>query len=269
MELNNAHVVVTGGSRGIGASLARAYAAQGARVTVVARSAEALQAVANEVGGNAHVADLADSSVVDTLIADLEAAYGPIDVLVNNAGVETVDPIATVDVEAVRATARLNLETPMILTRQVLPGMLARQNGALVFTSSMAGTSGFGGMGPYCATKAGINNFVATLRIELKNTPIRTTLTAPGPVDTGMWDNVENASPSVQRTVKRFNALQLIPKTTPEKLAARVVAASKSGRRHVRHPRRLTLNFWLGESPRRLTEWLTIGVKFDPLDKNQ
>jgi hypothetical protein len=82
-----------------------------------------------------------------------------------------------------------------------------------------------------------------------------------------MWDAVESASPSVQRTNNRFQKLQLIPETTPERLARRVVAATASGRRHVRHPRRLVLNFWLGESPRRLTELLLTGVKIDPLDK--
>jgi len=267
MDLKGARVLVTGGSRGIGAALASAYAEAGASVIVAARSVGDLADVAERIGGTAHVADLSDPAVVDGLVAAVEAAHGPIDVLVNNAGIETVDPVATVDPDSVRAAARVNLEAPMVLTRRVLPGMLDRNRGAIVFMSSLAGTAGFPGMGPYCATKAGLNNFAASLRIELKGTPISTTLVAPGPVDTRMWDAVESASPSVQRTNNRFQKLQLIPKTTPERLARRVVAATASGRRHVRHPRRLTLNFWLGESPRRLTELLLTGVKIDPLDK--
>tara|TARA_Y100000294_G_scaffold24270_1_gene20690 strand:+ start:16213 stop:17022 length:810 start_codon:yes stop_codon:yes gene_type:complete len=267
MELEGALVLVTGGSRGIGAALAFAYADEGASVVVAARSEGDLRQVAERIGGVAHVADLSDPEVVDGLVAAVEAAYGPVDVLVNNAGIETVDPVATVDPDSVRTAARVNLEAPMVLTRRVLPGMLERNRGAVVFMSSLAGTAGFPGMGPYCATKAGLNNFAASLRIELKGTPISTTLVAPGPVDTRMWDAVESASPSLQRTNNRFQKLQLIPKTTPDRLARRVVAATSSGRRHVRHPRRLALNFWLGETPRRLTELLLTGVRIDPLDR--
>jgi short-subunit dehydrogenase len=156
----------------------------------------------------------------------------------------------------------------MVLTRKVLPGMLERGRGHLVFTSSLAGTAGFPGMGPYCATKAGLNNFVSVLRIELKDTPIRTTLVAPGPVNTRMWDAVVEASPSVQRTVRRLDLLRLLPILSPERLAARVVAATLVGRRHVRHPRRLALNFLLGEAPRRITEATLAGVRIDPLDRS-
>ena len=266
MEIKNAQVLITGGSRGIGAALAREYSAKGARVIVTARSEEDLEKVATEINGIAHVADLSVSDHVDNLIQEIESSHGPIDILVNNAGIETVNPVATVDVEDIRAAARINLETPMVLTRQVLPGMINRGKGALVFLSSLAGTSGFAGMGPYCATKAGLNNFVAALRIELKNTPIHATLVAPGPVDTRMWDAVETASESIQRSVKRFENLGLLPKTSPERLAQRVVVATQNERRHVRHPHRLALNFWLGETPRRITEASMIGVKFNPLD---
>ncbi|MDC0245456.1 SDR family oxidoreductase [Acidimicrobiaceae bacterium] len=266
MDIKNAQVLVTGGSRGIGAALAHEYSAKGARVIVTARSGEDLERVATEINGVAHVADLSTAETVDNLIQEIESLYGPIDVLVNNAGVETVNPVATVATEDIRTAARINLETPMVLTRQVLPGMIERERGALVYLSSLAGTSGFAGMGPYCATKAGLNNFVAALRIELKNTPIHATLVAPGPVDTRMWDAVETASESIQRSVQRFENLGFLPKTTPEKLAKRVVLATQNKRRHVRHPHRLALNFWLGEAPRRITEASMIGVKFNPLD---
>ena len=267
MELDGARVLITGGSRGIGAAYASAFADRGAEVVVAARSGDDLAAVADRAGGHAVVADLTDPAVVDTLKAQVQAAHGPVDVLVNNAGIETTDPVAVVDPAMARAAVRLNLETPILLTRQALPGMLERGRGALVFTSSLAGTAGFPGMGPYCATKSGLNNFAASLRAELKGTPIRTTLVAPGPVDTRMWDAVADSSASMDRVVRRFERLQLIPKVSPEKLAAGVGAATEAGRRHVRHPRRLSLNFWLGESPRRITEWTLAGVKFDPRDR--
>jgi NAD(P)-dependent dehydrogenase (short-subunit alcohol dehydrogenase family) len=97
MELSGKHVVVTGGSRGIGENMAREFARRGAKVTVVARNVDALNRVAAEIAGNAVVADLTDDSVVDTLIENIERMHGPIDVLVNNAGLETSTPFAVED----------------------------------------------------------------------------------------------------------------------------------------------------------------------------
>lgn len=267
MDLKNRHVVVTGGSRGIGAAMARRFAAEGARVTVVARSAEALEAVAREIDGNAVVADLGDDAVVDGLIEKIEAQHGAIDVLVNNAGIETTMPFAVEDERAIRAVSRINLEVPMVLARQVLPRMLDRGTGHLVFVSSLAGTAGFPGMAPYCATKAGILNFVNALRRELHRAPVNVTVLAPGPVDTQMWDNVENSSPSVTRVVKRFQRLHLIPKAAPTDIARRTVDAVKHNRPNVRDPRRLSINFWLNAAPTRISNLAAIGVKFDPRDR--
>ena len=102
MELDGARVLVTGGSGGIGSALARAYAAAGAKVVVSARTAGKLADLADEIGGAFHVADLADPAVVEYIIEDVEAAHGPVDVLASNAGIETVDPVATIDPETVR-----------------------------------------------------------------------------------------------------------------------------------------------------------------------
>lgn len=267
MDLKNRHVVVTGGSRGIGAAMARRFAAEGARVTVVARSAESLDAIAREIDGNAVVADLSDDTVVDSLIERIETQHGPIDVLVNNAGIETTMPFAVEDERAIRAVSRINLEVPMLLSRRVLPRMLDRGAGHLVFVSSLAGTAGFPGMAPYCATKAGILNFVNALRRELHRSPVNITVLAPGPVDTQMWDNVENSSPSVTRVVKRFQRLRLIPKASPTDIARRTVNAVKRDKPNVRDPRRLSINFWLNAAPTRISNLAAVGVRFDPRDR--
>tara|TARA_B100000470_G_scaffold22317_1_gene14666 strand:+ start:2260 stop:3081 length:822 start_codon:yes stop_codon:yes gene_type:complete len=267
MDLDGARVLVTGGSRGIGAALARAYAAAGADVVVVARSESDLRTVADEVGGHAVVVDLSDPAAVEALVPRVEADLGPIDVLVNNAGVETVDMAAVIDPADVRTATRVNLEAPMVLTRYALPGMLDRGRGHIVYLSSIAGSSGFPSMATYCATKAGINGFVAALRMELKGSPVRTTLVAPGPVDTRMWDAVENSSSaSTQSVIDRLNLLRLMPKADPDRLARRVVRATSRRTRHVRTPRRLSANFMLGEASQRLTEVLLVGVHLDPSD---
>jgi short-subunit dehydrogenase len=269
MKVSGKHVVVTGGSRGIGEALAREFASRGARVTVVARSEESLRKVAAEIGGHAVVADLSDDSVVDGLIDRIEADHGAIDVLVNNAGLDTSTPFAVEDPREIRAVTRLNLETTLLLTRHVLPGMLERGAGHVVLVSSLAGTAGFPGMSTYCATKAGVLNFAASLERELRATDVDLTVLAPGPVDTRMWDSVEDSPPTVQQFVRRFQRLQLIPKADPVSIARRTVDAVEKRRSFVRHPRRLSLNFWLNMAPTRISNAAGIGLKFDPLDRGR
>jgi len=259
MQLRGAHVLITGASRGIGAALAHRFAGEGARVSLVARSADAIGQLAEQLGGRAFPADLLVPEEVDGLIERVEAEAGPVDVLVNNAGLESTRWLAVEPNETIRDVVRLNLEAPMVLTRAVLPGMLQRERGSLVFLSSLAGTSGFPGMSVYSGTKAGINNFVGALRLELRDTPVRATVVAPGPVDTQMWDTLEDAD-QFAHVLRRLNGLHVIPKKSPEYIAKRAVSAVAAGRRHVRTPRRLSAAFWLGETPRRVTELLLARV---------
>ena len=119
----------------------------------------------------------------------------------------------------------------MVLTRHVLPGMLARGRGHLVFLSSIAGTAGFPTMATYSATKAGVSNFVRSLRLELKATSIGTTTVAPGPVATRMWDAVEATSPSGRKVLARMNLVRMLPVAAPDRLARRVAGRAMSGRR--------------------------------------
>jgi short-subunit dehydrogenase len=266
MKLQGKHVVVTGGSRGIGEHIARHCAARGAQVTLVARNHDALERVAHSISANVFVADLSDDAVVDTLIAQIESQFGPIDVLVNNAGLETSTPFAVEDEREIRTVSRVNLEVPMLLTRHVLPQMLARNEGHIVFVSSLAGTAGFPGMAVYGATKAGILNFVNGLVRELKSTNVNITTLSPGPVATDMWRGIEGRQSSIQKIVKRYQRLQLIPTADPEKIARRTVDAVEKNAPFVRDPKRLSINFWLNHAPTRIANLASWGIKFDPLD---
>ncbi len=265
MDLRNAHVLVTGASRGIGAAMTRAFAEKGAKLSLAARSATTISDMADSIGGQAFPTDLLDPDQVDGLIPRVEHAAGPIDVLVNNAGLDTTAHFHTITPETIRDVVRLNLEAPMVLTRLVLPSMLDRNRGHLVFLSSLAGTGGLPGLAPYCGSKAGIDNFVSALRMELKDTAVATTVVAPGPVDTEMWDRLEDAQDVFGPMLKRMNHFQLLPKKTPGYIADQTVLAIKKGRRHVRTPRRLTSNFMLRETPGRLTELLLTGVPLGPI----
>lgn len=263
MQLEGAHVLITGASRGIGAAMARSFATAGARVSLAARSADVLAVVAADTKGTAFPVDLLDRAQVDALVARVEAEAGPIDVLINNAGLESTRLLQQEDVADIRDVVRLNLEVPMVLTRAALPGMLARGKGHFVYTSSLAGTAAFPGMTVYSGTKGGLNNFAAAVRLELRDTPLNVTLVAAGPVDTEMWDRLETHK-NFDPVLHRLRLLQLIPKKSPVVLADRTVAAVRADRRHVRVPRRQTLTFWLGEAPRRITELALIGVPFEP-----
>ena len=265
MKLQGAHVLVTGASRGIGHAMAEQFAKQGARVSVAARTSEAINGLAKRIKGTPFTVDLLDTAQVDDLIGRVEGAAGPIDVLVNNAGMETTKFFHHEDPALVRDVARLNFEVPLVLTRAALPGMLARGTGHLVYTSSLAGVGSFPTLAAYAGTKAGLTNFAASIRLELRDTPINVTVVAPGPVDTAMWDHLEEAADATAM-LKRLRTLQLIPQVTPERLGRRAVWAVKFNRRHVRTPRRLSSQFWLSEAPRRINELVLARVPMVPKD---
>lgn len=224
--------------------------------------------VAAEFGGHVHPVDLLDPAAVDRFIADVEAEHGPIDVLVNNAGIDAVDSAATADPEVIRQITRLNLEAPMVPTRHALPGMLQRRRGHLVFVSSLAGTGSYPTMSHYCSSKAGILNFAGSVRWEVRRHNVGVTILTPGPVATEMWARVADAQGSAAGVRQRFARLQMLVEVDPDDIAKRTVDAVIAGRRHVRHPARLSIAFWLDEAPRRLIELILTGVRYDPLEKS-
>jgi uncharacterized protein len=145
----------------------------------------------------------------------------------------------------------------------VLPGMLARKHGHIVNVSSTAACAAFSGMSLYASTKAGLTNFTAILRLELKGTLIRTTVVSMGPVTTDMLDAVNEFEPS-RRAFARFRHLQLMPNISRETLADAVVDAVRAEKRHVRLPKRAAIYPMLHEIPRRMVEWMLIGIPSRP-----
>ena len=131
--------IVTGASRGIGAAIATAFVERGATVALVARGAEALDELAGRLGGTAPPADLTDSGVVAGLLDRVEAEAGPVDVLVNNAGMEPTKAVWSMSATEVEAILRLNLVTPAELTRQAAVRFRPRGRGHIVNVSSLAG----------------------------------------------------------------------------------------------------------------------------------
>jgi short-subunit dehydrogenase len=182
------HVVITGASSGIGEALAREYLRRGASLTLVARRRGKLEELAEGHGDRCRVveADLtAHERACDWVDAAAEA-LGPIDVLVNNAGVQIVGRTVETSVEDGERMLRLNVFTPMRLTKRVLPAMLARGRGTIVDIASMAAIAPTPGMFYYNASKAALAAASESLRGELRGTGVHVLTVYPGPVRTPM-----------------------------------------------------------------------------------
>jgi short-subunit dehydrogenase len=259
MKLAGARVVVTGASRGIGAALATELARRGARVVLVARSAEPLEKLAASLGGEAFPADLCDASAIEPLVRAIEAG-GPIDVLVNNAGVDLTGDLVDLPTESIVQLVALNLTAPMLLCRAVVPAMVKQGRGHIVNVSSIAGTNALPGVAPYSASKAGLSHFTAGLRADLKGTPVTTTLAQIGPVESTMIESLRSHEPT-RRALRRLERLRLSFDLDMGVVVKALADAIEHEKRHVRLPRRDAMFPLIVEVPRRLTEFLLAGVK--------
>lgn len=223
-ELRGRNAILTGASRGLGVHIARALAREGINLALAARSADALEEVCEEVrsldvDAVALPADLADAAQVEALAEQAERALGDVDILVNNAGVEHTAPYEEYPLKRIIAAVEVNLLAAMLLTRAVLPGMLARGRGHIVNMSSLAGKIGFPCQTPYATTKAGLVMFTHSLRAELVDKPVGASVICPGFVaDAGMYARSERT---------REAAPRLLMPTTTDKVVAAVLKALK------------------------------------------
>ena len=185
--------LVTGASRGIGLAVAKALAASGWRVGLVARGAQALDDAARAVGGSAApmACDLSDERALRSLVDRVSESFGGApEVLVNSAGVFALAPAHVADVADFERALEVNLVGPFRLVRAFLPSMRERRSGHVVSIESIANRVALPGNSGYAASKFGLRGFHEVLRAELAGTGVRATLVSPGPVDTPMWDEV-------------------------------------------------------------------------------
>ena len=260
MELRGKRVMITGASRGIGEVLAHKFAARGSNVALVARSADVIEKLAADLGGSAHPADLGDPKQVATLINHIEDEAGPIDVLVNNAGIDMAAAFWDHSAEQVASIVQINLLAPMELCRQVVPRMLHRGRGHIVNISSLASCGLYPGLAAYSTTKAGLSHFTAGLRTDLHKLPVKTTLVEMAGVPTEMLSRVADYKPT-EDSFQRGYRLHLATDTPIDTLCDATVEAVEKDQRHVRYPKRAVLFPLLMEAPRRMTEMMLVGVK--------
>lgn len=192
MELNNKVCVVTGGASGIGAATCRAFAAKGARVVVTDINMEGARQVAEEIGGLAIACDVSLEAEVNNLVAESEKQLGPIDLFFNNAAVATGGNPLNTPIDVWQDQWNINVMAHVYAVRAVLPGMLARGQGYLLHTASMAGILTSQGNLTYATTKHAVVGLAEWLSITYHDEGIRVSLLAPLGVRTPMLGDLSS-----------------------------------------------------------------------------
>ncbi|MBM3235278.1 SDR family oxidoreductase [Candidatus Poribacteria bacterium] len=189
MSLDGKISIITGASRGIGAGIARAFAAEGCQVVGIGRDVEALNAVVEDIESKGGVctpiiADVTDPNQVNHAVEQVLEKFGKIDILVNNAGIALYKPCLEMSVAEWQRVIDVNLRGVYICTHAVLPCMVERGVGHIIFISSDAGKFTFAGGSAYNVSKHGVQEFAATLRKELDGRGVKITTICPGGVAT-------------------------------------------------------------------------------------
>ena len=213
-DLSGQVALITGGGRGIGASIARELASAGARVAVAARTRSQVEEIAEEIGGVALEVDVTDRAAVERMVAEVERELGPIDLLAANAGRSNGSgPLWESDPEEWWNVFEVNVLGVYLCCRAALPGMLERGRGRIVITGSGAGYLPGSTNTAYSSSKAAVNRLGETLAESLRETPVRVFFFSPGLVQTEMTSGFSEDAP-----------------WTPPELAPRLVHVLASGR---------------------------------------
>lgn len=202
-------VVVTGGGGGIGGATCRRFAAEGAKVAVFDRNLQAAEAVAEQIkaaGGRAQAfaCDITDRAGVDAAIAATEAALGPIDVLVNNAGWDVFKPFTKTAPQDWERLIAINLTGALHMHHAVLPLMASRKKGRIVNIASDAARVGSSGEAVYAACKGGLVSFSKTIAREHARHGISVNVVCPGPTDTALFADYKEGAGNPEKLMEAF-----------------------------------------------------------------
>ncbi|HCH66173.1 MAG: 3-hydroxyacyl-CoA dehydrogenase [Deltaproteobacteria bacterium] len=178
------HVVVTGGGRGIGAATARRFKSLGYRVTVMARNRTEIETLADEIEAYAVRVDVGDPASVEAAFM----AAGPVDVLVNNAGMVRPSLVTKTDVRVWEEHLKVNLTGAFLCSLKVLPGMTSRGRGRIINVAGTYGLRGEAYMAAYCASKAGLLGFTKALSAEVGANGVTVNAVCPGFVDSPLME---------------------------------------------------------------------------------
>lgn len=227
-DISGQHALITGGASGIGRLMAQQLAARGARVTIWDINAAALEQVVTELGPTARgfVCDVSDRAQVYARAAETSAAGGPVDILINNAGIVSGKDFLELPDEKIEATFDINVLALFWTTKAFLPGMIARNRGHVVTIASASGYIGVARLADYAASKWAAVGFDESLRAELRRSApgVITTVVCPFYIDTGMFRGVQSRFPL------------LLPILKEQEVASRVVQAIATNRRRLVMP---------------------------------
>ena len=220
IDLTGRVAVVTGGGRGIGAAVARGLAEAGARVVVSARSIGQIEGVARDLvaGGCEALAvacDVTDPESVDRLLGEAEAAFGQVEILVNNAGVASSAPLRSIDLEEWNRLMTVNATGTFLCTRACLGGMVANGWGRVINVASVAGRAGAAYISAYAASKHAVIGFTRSIAAEVASKGVTVNAICPGYVESPMTDE------SIERIVAKtgmsaVDARERIVATNPQ-----------------------------------------------------
>ncbi len=256
MEFKDKTVIITGGSEGVGAATARAFASAGANLLLVARNKKNLESIAEELRAQTRVEilamDVADTEACGDLFKKAHFEFGNVHIVVNNAGFHERGDVSSVSAEELGRMIDVNLKAPIILCRLAIPVLKEAGGGAIINVASLAGRTPVPGAATYSASKFGLRAFTLALAEELKDSKIKAAAVSPGPIDTGfIMSNID--------VVTDLTFSQ--PLSTAEEVAAVILALCSNDKLEQAIPAMsgwlttLTYLFpWLGRAVRPLLE---------------
>ncbi len=223
MDIFQKTAVVTGASSGIGTAIALDLARAGASVVLAARRIKRLQELATliqtttESKALAVEADIANQSDIDELMSAATSGFGPVDILINNAGLGYFAPVHELDMQQVDHVLRVNLIGAMLCTKAVLPSMMERRTGTIINILSIAAKNGVKNGSAYAASKFALRGFAESLFMEVRQYNIRVINICPGSVATEFFDQAGYQHPNIEKALH------------PEDIAAAVMTALSLG----------------------------------------
>ena len=234
-KLDGALALVTGAASGIGESTARALASRGSHVLLLDRDADGLGRVAESIKGEGNlvdtfVIDLADAQAIPVVVEELEASHGSPDVLVNNAGLGRWLSILETPAEEAELMITVPYLAAFNLTRELLPGMIARGSGQIVNVTSVAARLSWPGAVAYSAARAAMEGFTNALRADLYGSGIGVTLAMFGTVESPYWKHNPGSRERVPRSAGRIRVL------TTQEAASQIVSGIEQRSRTVIAP---------------------------------